>query len=491
MQINFFLAILGSRNATFLMKPPKIVIVGAGSLFFGRQAIWAAAHLPGLRGCTLSLVDTDPDHLDKMTRLAYLAAVPTGAKIESTDDYRKVFSGADFVVLSFSKKNTHYRRIECETGAKYGIRSCSGDTIGPAGIFHAMREFPAILEIAHAVEELCPEAWLINYVNPSATMGIGLMRHSKAKSFALCDTHHLPGKKESYLQLIGEDISKIDQFDLRIAGVNHFTWMLKAELDGRDVLPIIRETFRRDAIREVDEGYAKGRFNNYITAQLADLFGAVPTCTGHTKEYVPFYQGRSAIQEKIPPLAVFDCDERDRTTQRMWEEIDSYLSGKTPIAGFHANHRSDHATDVIHTLHVQDGRTFFINRTNTDCVEDGGRAVDNLPEDALLEMQCRLDRSGPRPFKVGSFPRGLLSLQYLILDIHELTIEAIVKRDRALLVRALSIDPLVNSIATARVVIDELFEREKEALLDWPKPNDADGIVEVAPASNQTRLHLY
>ncbi|PAW76268.1 MAG: glycoside hydrolase family 4 [Verrucomicrobia bacterium Tous-C9LFEB] len=474
------------------MKTPKIVIIGAGSLFFGRQAIWAAANLPGFRGCTLCLVDIDSERLDKLTRLAHLATASAGVHIESTDDYREALPGADFVVLSFSKDNTHYRRIECEVGAKYGIRSCSGDTIGPAGLFHAMREFPAILEIAHAVEELCPEAWVINYVNPSAAMGIGLMRHAKVKSLALCDTHHMPGKKESYLQLIGEDLSKIDRFDMRIAGVNHFTWMLKAELEGRDVLPDIREAFRRDAVGEVDEGYAKGRFNNYITAQLADLFGAVPTCTGHTKEYVPFYQGRSPIQEKIPPLAVFDCDERERWTSRVWQEIDDFLSGKKPISEFHSSIKSDHATDVIHTMVVEDGRNYFINRPNSDCVT-GGRPVDNLPADAFLELECRLDRNGPRPLKVGSFPLGLRSLQYLILDIHELTIEAIMKRDRELLVRALSMDPLVNSIATARVVIDELFEREKEVLPGWPETDVKEAVaeMELSDSSKKSSLQLY
>jgi len=474
------------------VNTPKIVIIGAGSLFFGRQAIWAAANLPGLRGCTLSLVDTDAARLEKMTRLAHLAAAPRGAKIESSTEYRKVLRGADFVVLSFSEKNTHYRRLECEVGAKYGVRSCSGDTIGPAGIFHAMREFPDILEIARAVEEVCPRAIVINYVNPSAAMGIGLMRHSQATCLALCDTHHMPMKKESYLQLIGEDVSKIGQFDMRIAGVNHFTWMIKAELEGRDVLPQIREAFRRDAVGEIDEGYAKGRFNNFITAQLADLFGAVPTCTSHTKEYVPFYQGRSAIQEKIPPLSVFDCDGRDRWTSQMWEEVESYISGRKPIEEFHAGMKADHAMDVIQTMVIEDRRTYFVSVPNSRCVEDGGRAVENLPDDAFLEMECRLDRSGARPLKVGRFPRGLCALQHLILDIHELTIEAIMKRDRNLLVRALSIDPLVNSIATAKVMIDELFELEKEALLDWPDPESADSRLSAAgarpPAAN---LQLY
>lgn len=83
------------------MKPPKIVIIGAGSLFFGRQAIWAAANLPGFRGCTLSLVDIEAQRLDKITRLAHLAAGPTGARIESTTEYRTALKGADYVVLSF------------------------------------------------------------------------------------------------------------------------------------------------------------------------------------------------------------------------------------------------------------------------------------------------------------------------------------------------------------------------------------------------------
>jgi alpha-galactosidase/6-phospho-beta-glucosidase family protein len=472
------------------MKPPKIVIIGAGSLFFGRQAIWAAAHLPGLKGGTLSLVDINPGRLEQLTKLAHLATADAGTRVEATDDYRQALRGADFVVLSFSKDNTHYRRIECEVGAKYGIRSCSGDTIGPAGIFHTLREFPKILEIAHAVEEICPEAWLINYVNPSATMGIGLMRHSKAKSLALCDTHHMPGKKRSYLEFIGEDPSQMENFDLRIAGVNHFTWMLKAELNGRDVMPRIRDAFYQSGLADTDVGDAKGRFNNFITAQLADLFGAVPTCTGHTKEYVPFYQGRAAIQERIPPLSVFDCDGRDRWTARVWEEIADYVSGKKPMSEFHSSLKSDHATDVIQTMVIEDGRTYYINTANRHGV-NGGKAVGNLPDDAFLELECHLDRKGPRPLPVGDFPLGLRSLQHLILDIHELTIEAIMRRDRNLLVRALSIDPLVNSIATAKVVIDELFEREKEALLDWPEVEKADESETAAASGGRKNLQLY
>ncbi len=450
---------------------PVIVIIGAGSLFFGRQAIWAVNHLAGLKGCTLRLVDTDPDHLAKMQRLAELAAESSGSstRVEAFDAYRDALPGADFVVLSFSHRNAHYRRIDCQIAAKYGVRMCSGDTIGPGGVFRTMREFPKILEMAGAVEELCPEAWLINYVNPSAIMGIGLMRYSKAKNFALCDSHHLPFKKESYLKLIGRTEVPLKDFDMRIAGVNHFTFMLKAEISGKDVLPEIREAFRDRSTNEKDSGYSKGRFNNFITAQLTDLLGAIPTCTGHTKEYVPYYQGRAAIHEPIPSLSVFDCDERDEATAAMWTEIGEYIDGTRTMEDFHKKYKSDHATDIIHTMVVEDGRNYFINRPNSECTDGGGNAVGNLPADAFLEMECAVDANGPKPLPVGDFPLGLRSMQMQILDIHELTIEAIVKRDRSLLVRALALDPLVNSIATAEAVIDALFEAEAEALPGWPK----------------------
>jgi len=450
------------------MSKPKVVVVGAGSLFFGRKAIWAMNHLPGLRGGTLALVDTDPERLDKMARLANLSAKASGSnvKVEACADHRDAMEGANYVVLSFSRNNCHYRRIDCQIAAKYGVRMCSGDTIGPGGMFRTLRDFPKILEVARAVEELAPDAWVINYINPSAIMGIGLARHTNLKTFALCDSHHMPFKKEAYLDLIGESPARLPELDMRIAGVNHFTWMLKAELQGVDILPRIREAFWNASHGEKDTGYAKARFNNFITAQLGDLFGGVPTCTGHTKEYVPFYQGRSAIQEPIPPLSVFDCDERDKRTATMWEEVDLILSGKTPLSEFHKNTKSDHATDIINTMETGDGRTYFINRTNTDCNE-GGSPVGNMPPDAFLELECALDANGPRPRPVGNMPPGLRSLQTLILDCHELTIEAIMKRDRNLLLRALSIDPLVNSIATANTLIEELYLAQKDVLGDW------------------------
>lgn len=434
--------------------------------------------LEGLQGGCLRLVDTDPVHLEQMERLARMIADATGSgvRVEAFPEYRPALPGSDFVVLSFSDRNAHFRRIDCEIAARHGVRMCSGDTIGPGGVFRALREFPRILGMAQAVEELAPEAWLINYVNPSAVMGIGLMRHAGVRSFALCDSHHLPFKKLQYLRMLGEPDEAAADFDLRIAGVNHFTWILKAELRGEDVRGRIRDVFFANGREEADAGHSKARFNSRITAELADAFGAIPTCTGHTKEYVPFYQGRSPEPESVPPLALFDCDERQRVTDAMWEEVGDYVSGRRTADEFLRKYKSDHATDIIRTMVVEDGRTYFINRANAPSTE-GTAAVANLPPDAFLELECRLDRSGPVPLPVGSFPCGLRALQMQILDVHELTIEAIMKKDRRLLVRALAIDPIVQSLSTAERLVSELAAAEADVLPEWvlASPSARDG----------------
>lgn len=461
---------------------PVVTIVGAGSLFFGRQAIWSMHHLTGLKGGTLRLVDTDPHNLGRMEKLARMA-VEGGSEaltVEACDNVREALPGSDFVVLSFSERNAYYRGIDCRIAARYHIRMCSGDTIGPGGVFRTLREFGPIMDVAKAVEELCPDAWLINYVNPSAIFGIALMRHFNGNCFALCDSHHMPRKKEQYLKLAGGDASQPDRFDFRIAGVNHFTFLLSATLDGEDVLPRIHDAFRGFATDERDEGHSKARFNNFITAQMGDVFGAIPTCTGHTKEYVPYYQARAAVPEPIAPLAVFDASGREKETADMWSQIDDYLAGRKTMGEFHEKTCSDHATDIINTMVTRDGRTYFINVPNARAT-DGSRPVENLPADAFLELHCRLDQNGPVPFPVGEMPLGLRALQMQILDCHELTVEACVKKDRALLVRALAMDPLVNSIATAEAVIQDLYEAEKEALEPWVGQQAAKNATSPAP----------
>ena len=451
---------------------PKVTVVGAGSLFFGRQAIWQMVASKHLNEGTLALVDTNPERLATLRTVTEKVIAETGVplKLETSGDWQDSLPGSDFVVLSFARDTVKYRGIDCEVSEKYGIRMCSGDTIGPGGVFRAMREFPLILECAEDIERLCPDAWVINYINPSAVHGIGLQQFApKLKSFALCDSLHMPHVKRYSAQRAGiiganealsEDIN--ERFDMRIAGVNHFTWMLKAEFDGEDVMPKIAESIRKRAATETDGGDtgAKAKFNNKIGHTLYEAFGYIPVCVSHTKEYMRYWQGLGTTADDVPPLSIWETEDRYERHDAMWRQLDDFTSGRTPIATYMDTFGPDHATDIIENMVGNLGKPFYVNTLNCG-------AVTNMRDDAFLELLCDVDMTGPKPRPVGEMPRGLRAMQELILETHELTAEAIYKQDRSLLRRALLTDPLTNSIADTDALIGELLEREREVLPDY------------------------
>ena len=177
------------------MKGPKVVLIGAGSVFFGRQTIWSMVSKPALATGTLALVDTDRELLATMEKIARRAIQAKGVplRLEVSSDRRKVLKGADFVILAFAVQGVTLRGLDAHVSAKHGITMCSADTIGPGGIFRTLREVPRTLDVLADVDRFCPEAWVINWVNPTAAMGICTFRYAPhIKSLAICDGPHNP-----------------------------------------------------------------------------------------------------------------------------------------------------------------------------------------------------------------------------------------------------------------------------------------------------------
>lgn len=373
------------------------------------------------------------------------------------------------MVLSFSFRNAYCRGIDTRLSAKYGITMCSSDTIGPGGIFRALRELPEVLRIADDLRELAPEAWLINFVNPTSTLGIGLMRYAPdIKSFALCDGNHMPYVRNMYLEQIGVfapgetmTTEQDAKFDLTIAGVNHCTWVLRCAYEGKDRMSDLLAFIARKARQEYETPLstkAKPRLNMNYAKVLSELYGAVPTAVSHTKEYVPFFQGKSAVPTTPEPLIPFDACNRAEEMAAAWESTRKFADGETPIERFFETGHGDHATDIIESMWGNLGRKFYINSPNRG-------AVPNLPADAFLELLCELDMEhGPRPLPACDMPRGLLSLTQRVLDTHELTAQAAVECDRTLLMRALAADPLTTSLDDIRNIASELLAAERDHL---------------------------
>lgn len=454
------------------MQHPKVGIIGAGSLFFGRQGLWQMVHSKHLNTGTLALVDTNPVNLKRMETLARKVIEREGVdlKLEVSADAKEVLPDSDFVVFSFADRSAKFRGIDCDVSGKYGVRMCSGDTIGPGGIFRTLREFPKILDYCKTVEEICPDAWVINYINPTAANGIGLRKYApKLKSFALCDGLHMPRVKQMYAKragiVSGEDQLSEDQdknFLFRIAGPNHFTWLVKAEYNGKDVVPEIAEYLSRESAKETDGGDtgSKAWFNETVTFALYKTFGYVPTCTGHTKEYFRFWQGLGTIPEPVPPLSLWSAADRHERHADMWAEVDGYALGSTPIGDYMSTHGPDHATDIIETMWGGLKKPFFINTANNG-------TVTNMPDDAFLEMLCDLSMDGPKPLPVGDAPVGLRGLWQQVLDAHELAVTAAVTGNRDTLLQAFLCDPMISSIEDSKAIIAELLELERDALPDY------------------------
>lgn len=456
---------------------PKVVVIGAGSYFFGKPAIWNMVKSPILQRGTLALVDTNAQTLATMMRLAHRAAeaAKSPVKIIGSTDRREVLKDADFVVLTFSFRNAHYRGVDTRIARKYGVTMCSADTIGPGGVFRALREIPEILRVAADVRALAPDAWLINFINPTSVNGIALMRYApEVRSFALCDGNHEPYVRLNFLKMAGilrpeattvpPEIEK--DVDLAVGGVNHFTWIVRCTYKGQDMMGNIRAQAAGEAEREFETApspKAKPRFNANYGLQLLDVYGAYPTARSHTKEYVPFFQGYGVTPVEPEPILPFNAFQRADEMKAAWAETEKLADGRTPIEEFLKMPHGDHATDIVESMWGGLGKPFYINTPNRG-------AVTNMPSDAFLELRCDLDLNGPRPQPFGPMPRGLLALQMLVLDTHELTAEAAVTCDRRTLLRALATDPIINNLGDARNIMNELLEAEREHLPAawWP-----------------------
>lgn len=452
------------------MAGPKVVVIGAGSYFFGRPVIWNMATSPILRDGTLTLVDTDEKTLTTMMSLARKAFDHKGVKtkLEGSTNRRDVLKDADFVVLSFSERNTYFRGLDCELAQKHGIRMCSGDTIGPGGVFRALREVPHALAMAKDVAELAPNAWLINFVNPTSVIGMALRRFAtNVRSFALCDGHHEPYNTRMWCKRVGlvDDASlplspqMLNRLDLKIGGVNHNTWMTKFTYDGVDMLPKVRQWLAAEAAAEAkDPGEkAKPRWNQNYALMLLDLYGVYPTAISHTKEYVHFFQ-RSGVLPTLPePIRVFDATNRQVEMDASWKTNEEMVSGQRSMDEFFAQPHGDHATDIIESMWGGLGKSFYINTFNNG-------AITNMADDAFVELRCDIDMRGPRPQPFGPMPRGVRALQEQTLDTHELTALAAATCDRDVLLRAMMTDPLATTIDDGRACMNEMLEREKDNL---------------------------
>jgi len=455
------------------MKGPKVVLIGAGSVFFGRQTIWSMVTKEALRDGKLVLVDPDEKKLGWVADIARTAIDATNAplELEIATDHTDALPGADFVSLAFAVDGVKLRGLDARISTRHGMTMCSADTVGPGGIMRTLREVPRQNEILRDVRRLCPDAWVINWVNPTSAMGIAMMRHfPDLRSMALCDGPHNPRFDDNLMVLAGladsaEEVTDAlrSRVKIRSGGVNHFNWLVEMSLDGEDLTSRIKSKLREDSqdIHRGTKEEGKVALTSKISSQLADSVGYAPMCIWHTQEYLPYFQGHDVSADSALRILEWDIGVRQKWMDECWQDMQDIPSDSAATKKFLDETTPDHASDVIESMWAGLGKRFYINTANRG-------AVTNMTDDAYLEVPCAVDMHGVYPLHFGDMPRPLTGYMQRILDEHELAVEAAMTFDRDTLRKAFLASMVSVSIPDVDACIDELLAAEREYLpADW------------------------
>src|SRR6266571_2898435 len=405
---------------------PKVTFVGAGSAVFARQLMTDILAIEGLDDGVFALVDIDAARLNLAKRIAERLVELSRKRwtVEASVDRLDLLKGTDYVINSIEVAGLKNVRFDYDIPLRYGIDQCIGDTIGPGGIFKALRTGPAWLDIVSDVQRIAPKAVILNYTNPMSILTLAALRTVDLPVVGLC--HSVQGTSRQLAAYLGIDYGELTW---ACAGINHNAWFTKLERNGQELYPQLRERARDREIYEQDPV----RFE-----VMLHLGAFVTESSGHFSEYVPYIRKR-------PDL------------------IKHYTrAGYLGESGFYANNwprwrrENDESIEAIEC-----GRPASIHGN----VRNIG-SIDNL-SDGCVEVECKVDRGGIQAQHFGPLPEQLAALNRSHMAVHELVVEALMERDKRKAKYALMLDPLTAAVCSPEE-IDRLFEEmwsaERESL---------------------------
>ena len=406
---------------------PKITFIGAGSTVFAKNLLGDILSFPDLSNSVICLMDIDPERLRTSEIVAHKVADFFGVQptIEATLDRRRALAGADYVISMFQiggyKPST---LIDFEIPKRYGLRQTIGDTLGIGGIMRAARTIPVFLDICREMEDLCPDATLLQYVNPMAMICGAISRASKIKMVGLC--HSVQGTAEGLATAMGVPVNELNYV---CAGINHMAFYLRLERDGQDLYPRLREVYQAKAYGRRYRGLA-----DHIRYDLFNRIGYFMTeSSEHFSEYVPWFIKRDRddlLEQYEIPLDEYLARCEDQIAE--WESLRaSYERGELEIEHEHSH---EYGSLIIHSIETDTPRVIYGN------VENRG-LIDNLPAGCCVEVPCVVDKNGVQPTKVGVLPPHLAAMIQTNINVQELTIEAVLGGKREHLYHAAMLDP--------------------------------------------------
>lgn len=420
---------------------PKIAFIGAGSTVFARNILGDCLLTDSLRESEFALFDIDPQRLKDSEMMLNNLNRNTGGygKIVSYTDRREALRDADYVICAIQVGGYEPCTVtDFEVPKKYGLRQTIGDTLGIGGIFRALRTLPVFEDIARDMEEVCPDAWLLNYVNPMAILTGYMQRYTGVKTVGLCHS-----VQACIHELLGPLGMSTEGVQWKIAGINHMAWLLEVTRDGEDLYPEIK----RRAFARTEEHHDMVRY------EIMKQFGYYVTeSSEHNAEYLPYF-----IKSRNPELIERFNIPLDEYPRRCVAQIEGWEAMRKELV---------ENKDLTHSRSHEYG-SYIMEAMETDIpYKIGGNVLNtglitNLPQEACVEVPCLVDASGVTPTYVGALPEQLAALNRTNINVQLLTIEAYVTRKKEHIYHAAFLDPHTASELTLdeiRSLCDDMIE---------------------------------
>ncbi|MFI5407888.1 alpha-glucosidase/alpha-galactosidase [Kaistia sp. UC242_56] len=444
---------------------PRITFIGAGSTVFMKNIVGDVLQRPALSGATIALMDINPQRLEESAVVVRKIASTLNAKarVETYTDQKKALQGADFVVVAFQIGGYDPCTItDFDVPKRYGLRQTIADTLGVGGIMRGLRTVPHLWKICDDMLVVCPNAILLQYVNPMAINTWAITaKYPTIRQVGLC--HSVQG---TAMELALDLDIPYEEIRYRAAGINHMAFYLKFEhrqKDGsyRDLYP--------DLVRAYHEGRApkpgwNPRCPNKVRYEMLTRLGYFVTeSSEHFAEYTPYFikEGREDLIEKFGiPLDEYPkrCIEQ---IARWKTQAEAYRSADK----IEVSQSKEYASEIINSVWTGEPSVIYGNVRNNGCIT-------SLPADCAAEVPCLVDASGIQPTYIGELPPQLTALMRTNINVQELTVKALLTENREHIYHAAMMDPHTAAELDLDQIwhlVDDLLAAHGEWLPEWAR----------------------
>ncbi len=434
----------------------KITFMGAGSTVFVRNVLGDCMCSDALKDWEYALYDIDATRLEESYEIISAMNETKGGHARITkhlgvENRKEALRGARFVVNAIQVGlYDPCTIIDFEVPKKYGLRQTIGDTLGIGGIMRALRTIPVMDDFAKDMREVCPDALFLNYTNPMAMLSGYMQRYTGIETVGLC--HSVQVCSEGLLKKLGME-DKLEGRRELIAGINHMGWLLELkDKDGNDLYPEIR----RRALEKNEAAMKDGaeKHDDMVRMDYIRRFGYYCTeSSEHNSEYNMFY-----IKSKYPELIERYNIPLDEYPRRCVNQIAGWAKERDELkTGKHLDHQrtKEYASYIMESIVTNTPYEIGGNVLNK------GGLIENLPQDACVEVPCLVNGMGVHPCHVGRLPVQCAAMNMTNINVQLLTIEAAVTRRKEHIYQAAMLDPHTGSeldMDTIVRMVDDLID---------------------------------